>query len=79
MKKKLTLSLDPQVIKKAKQYAKARQESLSHLVEEYFLGLTQGEETAEEIGPITRSLTGVASSNKSERELITEYLEKKYL
>ena len=40
METKLTLSLDNEVIKKAKLYAKDKQTSLSDMVENYFYFLT---------------------------------------
>ena len=60
MTTKLTLTMDDQVIKKAKGYAADKGRSLSELVENYFLSLTYGDVPAgkEELTPAVRSLLG---------------------
>lgn len=55
MSKKLTLRLSEDVIERAKKYAKARGTSVSQLVEQYFVALTD-----EEQGPRHRSGTSVS-------------------
>lgn len=61
MDKKLTLSLDQDVIEKAKRYAKRNKTSLSKMIESYFASLTsQGANGSEiEITQLVESLTGV--------------------
>lgn len=59
MTTKLTLTLDDQVIRKAKRYAKAKGQSVSELVESYFKSITGQEPGAsDELTPIVRSLMG---------------------
>lgn len=59
MQTKLTLSIEKEVIQKAKRYAQKRQESISSLVEAYFRALTSEDaEKSDEIPPITRELAG---------------------
>jgi hypothetical protein len=60
MTTKLTLTLDHEVIKKAKGYAADKGRSLSELVEHYFLSLTYGNAPAskEDLTPGVRSLMG---------------------
>ncbi len=51
MTTKLTLSVEKEVIEKAKQYAQKHHKSLSQLVEHYLEYLTEGEKYAPEIDP----------------------------
>lgn len=60
MDTKLTLKLDEDIIEKAKLYARKKNTSLSQLVESYLNLLTQ-EQTAPEITPLVKSLSGVIS------------------
>lgn len=59
MDKKLTLSLNQQVIEKAKAYAQKHKTSLSKMIEAYFESLTGGGQPADEATPLVKSLTGV--------------------
>ena len=55
---KLTLSVDPKVVQQAKRYARARQTSVSRLVEDYLQILGRARlETAEP--PVLRELRGL--------------------
>jgi len=82
MNKKLTLSVDDTVIRRAKEYAQEHQESLSELVENYFRVITseyKREKTA--ISPLVQELLGsvkVPDDFDYEKEKL-EYLEKKNL
>ena len=60
MTTKLTLTMDDEVIKKAKGYAAGKGRSLSELVENYFLSLTYGNVPTDkdELTPAVRSLMG---------------------
>ena len=81
MKKKLTLRMEQDVIERAKEYAEARGESVSKLVENYFRALTAGERSAEDedvsYGPITRSLGAEPEIEASEDDYY-EYLWRKH-
>lgn len=83
MDAKLILKLDSEVIEKAKAYAESRGESLSQLVENYFLGLTRdnGEGEGEPRGVVAELaglLAGTEIAVQDEKEAYAEYLTKKY-
>ncbi len=73
MNTKLTLSLDDQVIAKAKKYAKIHNTSVSHLVESY-LGTITKEEM--ELNGIVAELAGIIPDSEGDRH---EKIERKYL
>ena len=82
MSTKLTLTLDSHTIENAKKYAKKNKISLSKLVEFYFKSLSSGSDNyIENIPPITKELSGIAgvSTTKSDKELLEEALNKKFL
>ncbi|MBN2657192.1 MAG: hypothetical protein JXR86_09045 [Spirochaetales bacterium] len=82
MNRKLTLSLNDAVIKKAKKYAESNQESLSHLVENYFRYITdEVKETPPEYAPEVMELLGSISVPEEidVEEVKRSYLEEKYL
>ena len=83
METKLTLSLDNEVIKKAKLYAKNKHTSLSDMVENYFYFLT-AEEYDKETSiisetPITNQLLGSVRIDIDPEKLKEDYLLGKYL
>jgi hypothetical protein len=84
MNAKLTLSLDKEVIEKAKAYAKEQGISLSKMLENYLKVITKKSEkdTGEiEISPFVKSLAvpGLKPRTKEQmRKEYREYLEKKY-
>jgi len=56
---KLTLTVEKEVIEKAKIYAKEKGRSLSDIVESYLKSITSSSSrTSSEIAPITKSLKG---------------------
>jgi uncharacterized protein DUF6364 len=61
MDAKLTLSVDKNIIKKAKKYAKMHNVSLSWLIESYLTLLTQKKKSDIELTPLVESLSGVIS------------------
>ena len=82
MATKLTLTMDNNTIETAKQYAKKNKISLSKLVEFYFKSLSSvSENYIESIPPITKELSGIAriSTTKSDKELLKDALNKKFL
>ena len=82
MNTKLTLTMDNNTIEAAKKYAKKNKISVSKLVEFYFKSLSSvSESNNESIPPITRELSGIAkiSTTKSDKELLKDALNKKYL
>ncbi|MBM3710550.1 MAG: hypothetical protein FJW61_09040 [Actinobacteria bacterium] len=80
MATKLTLTLDKEVIKAAKEYAKKNKISLSGIVELYFKTLSSSTHDFK-VSPITRELSGIASfsTTKSDKELLEEALNKRFL
>lgn len=80
MDKKLTLSLNGNIIEDAKRYAKSNNTSLSKLIESYLDSLTRKEGKEVEITPLVKSLSGVISieENFDEKEEYTQYLIEKY-
>lgn len=89
MNTKLTLSIDNEVIKKAKEYANHQQRSLSDLVENYLKAIAVHEPTVryenmefiKNSTPIADSLLGIISdlSEAEVEQARAEYLEQKYL
>ncbi|WP_411821948.1 DUF6364 family protein [Leptospira sp. 'Mane'] len=81
MNTKLTLSLDDKIIKKAKEFAKQRNKSLSKLIEDYLDGISSTKTSdQEELPPITKKLAGILKGKKEIdiKKEISSYLEKKY-
>jgi formiminotetrahydrofolate cyclodeaminase len=80
MNTKLTLSVEKDIIEKAKSYAKATGKSLSELIENYLENITKDRKTR----PITNKLNKIVGSvklpkNFNEKKEIRSYLEKKHL
>lgn len=79
---KLTLSVDPDVVARAKRYAVSRRTSVSRLVETYLDAVSRlrGPEESE-LPPITRRLRRQLRSLRdtgSDRETYHVYLDRKY-
>ena len=83
METKLTLSVDDDIIRRAKEYARLHRLSLSDLVERYFESLVRRSEEVRESGestPLTDSLSGALKGlGFSTGDARVEYLTKKYL
>jgi hypothetical protein len=80
MDTKLTLKLNQDVIGKAKRYAKAKETSLSDLVENYLQKLTEDKKSNKTITPLVKSLSGVIKlpEDYNDKKDYTDYLTKKY-
>jgi len=80
MTTKLTLTVDKDVIERAKSYAKVSGRSLSRLIEQYLDTLTQDNST-QAISPRLKKLIGAVKLPKGfdEKKEIQNYLEKKHL
>jgi ribosome recycling factor len=79
MNTKLTLNLDKNIIKSAKEYAKNRKVSLSQLIENYLNSLTKKEDKDIKVSPLVESLTGVIpNENKDYKTEYYDYLSQKY-
>lgn len=83
MNTKLTLTIEQDVIQKAKEYAKNKNRSLSDLIENYLKSLTQEEpkEKKKTLSPIVQSLKGSFKmpANFDYKEELRKGLEEKYL
>jgi hypothetical protein len=73
---KLTLSVDPVVVSRAKRYAKQNGLSLSKMVEVY-LASVSAHPAAQELPPILRALRGILK--KGDPEDYKKHLAEKYL
>jgi len=80
MNTKLTLSLEKEVIEKAKSYAKQTGRSLSELVESYFENLTSKSNKEDEIHPKVKKLIGriTLPEDFDENKARDEYYKEKY-
>jgi hypothetical protein len=65
MTSKLTLSVDPQVVARAKEYAERNKTSVSELVQTYLSIVTQPSkpERGKELSPVLRSLRGLVKDD----------------
>jgi len=81
MNTKLTLTVEEEVILKAKQYAKSKGRSLSDIVENYLKLITKKEYPDSSETPISDSLLGAFKEpeNFDYKKELLEALEKKYL
>lgn len=62
MNTKLTLSIDKNVITRAKNYARHKNKSLSQIIEDYLRSISNSEKNSpmlDEIPPVTQSLSGI--------------------
>ena len=64
MQTKLTLRLDDQLVKDAKQHARQTGKSLSQMVTEYFSAVTSPEAAPSELTPTVSKLKGVLAETK---------------
>ena len=79
MDTKLTLSINANIIEKAKKAIQSGNQSLSGLVEDYFRELIKTKDQKKPFSPIVKELSGLAKKvKKSEEETIYDYLLGKY-
>ncbi len=83
MNTKLTLTIEEEVIKVAKEYAKEKGQSLSDLVENYFKLITNERRQIkpEQLSPRVRRLRGIIKIEGNEldfKKILEEELTKKY-
>lgn len=82
MSTKLTLTIDKDVIEKAKRYARKRERSLSAMVENYLKSLVDTEKDSNsELSPIVKSLKGSFNlpENFDYKKELADRLSEKYL
>lgn len=80
MDTKLTLKLEQAIIEKAKVYAKSHKTSLSQLIENYLLNITNEKKEEEKITPLVKSLSGIMKlpTDLDLKEGYADYLTEKY-
>ncbi len=80
MQTKLTLRLDEDLIRKAKEYARNHHKSLSQMVSEYFTHIESvGLKEDQDLPPLTKSLVGVMRGSRLDEEEYWSHLEEKHL
>ena len=82
MSTKLTLTIDEAIIKKAKKYAKSKENSLSNIIENYLKVLVKERTGAAiELTPIVKSLKGsfAVGDDFDYKKELTKKLSDKYL
>ena len=81
MTTKLTLTVEKNVITKAKDYAKKTGRSLSEIIEKYLEEIVRMEQKEKEISPKLKKIVGAVKlpKNFNEKNELRELLEKKYL
>jgi len=79
MNTKLTLSINKKIIEKAKHYALRKKTSLSKLIENHLARLV-GNDGNDEISPLVKSISGVATEKAATaiRKGYSSLLKKKY-
>ena len=82
MNTKLTLSIEEQVIERAKEYAKKQGRSLSNIVEEYLKSIAKQKKSKilNNLDPLVEELCGSVKipDNKSYDEILEEAIMEKY-
>jgi hypothetical protein len=80
MNTKLTLTVDQEVIERAKSYAKAKGRSLSAIIENYLRVITTEKKTVEDTSPLVDSLRGSFSAPEDfdYKKELTKGLSEKY-
>ena len=77
---KLPLSVEEDVVEKAKRIAKANETSVSAMFSQFVRSMAAPRSRRPKIGPLTRKLSGVVKlpPNKGYKELLTDALTDKY-
>jgi macrodomain Ter protein organizer (MatP/YcbG family) len=81
MTTKLTLTVEKDVIERAKLYAKRTGRSLSDLIEKYLENITREEKRDKELSPRLKKIVGSVKlpKNFNEEKELRAYFEKKHL
>jgi hypothetical protein len=77
---KMTISMDDDIIRAAKQLAASDNVSVSAMIRRYVLARLKPEKSKIKIGPLTKKATGIVKldESKSDKELLTDALMEKY-
>jgi len=79
MDSKLTLRLNTQVIRRAKDYARSKKTSVSKLVENYLSAITSDSSQEFQVTPLVQELSGIISlESKDAKADYGDFLEEKY-
>ena len=76
---KLTLSVDDQAIKMAKNWAKIQGLSVSQMVSIFFLSVTKSKQAPDEMPPVLRKLAGILEKEERPIGKYYDHIESKYL
>jgi len=76
---KLTLSVDDQAIKMAKNWAKIQGLSVSQMVSIFFMSVTKSKQAPDEMPPVLRKLAGILEKEERPIEKYHDHIERKYL
>ena len=76
---KLTLSVDDQAIKMAKNWAKIQGLSVSQMVSIFFLSVTRSKQVPDEMTPVLSKLAGILEKEERPIEKYYDHIERKYL
>lgn len=83
MNTKLTLTIEQEIIKRAKEYARSKNRSLSDIIENYLKMLTKEEKATDsrKLNPIVKSLKGSFKipKNMDYKKELRDRLDQKYL
>ncbi|MBP8849130.1 MAG: hypothetical protein KBG80_01105 [Breznakibacter sp.] len=81
MTTKLTLTVEQDIIEKAKLYAKSKGQSLSGIIENYLKAIVVERADSDTIAPISKSLKGAFKANSKEdyKSQLSDRLAEKYL
>jgi len=76
---KLTLSVDDDVIKTAKEWARGRGLSLSQMVSAFFISVIKSKQPPDEMPPILKKMAGILEKEQIPIKDYFDHLESKYL
>lgn len=83
MNTKLTLTIEQEIIKRAKEYARSKNRSLSDIIENYLKMLTKEEKATDsrKLNPVVKSLKGSFKipKNMDYKKELRDRLDQKYL
>ena len=81
MNTKLTLTIEKEIIERAKEYAKEKNRSLSDIIQNYLKLLTKEKQSKKDLSPVVKSLKGSFKTSKKmdykkelEKRLTEKYL-----
>ncbi len=79
MNTKLTLRLDQDVIRRAKEYSREVGKPVSRIVEDYFRAVTSPRAVEEDLPPLVKSLRGCIAGSDVDEEDYRKHLVEKFL